>query len=140
MTYLLNGNMRTCKINNLYLLIYWLNNRFKELNFEKHKIDKSMLSSNSWLSGFIDADGHFRVNNMKNWISCGLESVQSSVDKQGFSKIGIIELLAQYLKVKMGKFGRKEYPKYLEYRVRTSGLNNNFILIDYIEQYPLFSS
>jgi len=66
--------------------------------------------------------------------------VQSSIDKQGFNKIGIMEILAQYLKVKLGKTGRKKYPLYLEYRVRTSSLSSNLILIDYIKQYPLFSS
>lgn len=137
---LLNGNMRTPKINNLYLLIDWLNNKFKGLNLEKYKWDKSKLSTNSWLAGFIDADGHFFAHISKKYISCGFELVQSSVDKQGFSKKELMELLAQYLKVKLGKSSRKKYPKYLEYRVRTSNLNNNLILIDYIEQYPLFSS
>jgi hypothetical protein len=51
-----------------------------------------------------------------------------------------MELLAQYFKVKLGKAGRKKYPEYLEYRVRTSSLNSNLILNDYIEKYPLFSS
>jgi LAGLIDADG endonuclease len=137
---LLNGNMRTPKINNLYLLIDWLNNRFKGLNIKKHSWDKSMLSTNSWLAGFIDADGHFFANISKKSISCGFELVQSSIDKQGFSKIGIMEILAQYLKVKLRKSGRKKYPMYLEYRIRTSSLSNNLILIDYIKQYPLFSS
>ena len=62
-----------------------------------------MLSTNFWLAGFIDADGHLFVNISKNSISCGFELAQSSIDKQGFSKIEIMELLIQYLKVKLGK-------------------------------------
>lgn len=70
---LLNGNMRTFKINNLYLLIDWLNDKFKGLNLEKYKWDKSMLSTNSWLAGFIDADRHLFAHISKKDISCGFE-------------------------------------------------------------------
>jgi len=137
---ILNGNMRTPKINNLNHLIDWLNIKFINLNIVKYELNISLLSSDSWLSGFIDADGHFFVNTSKKSISCGFELVQSSIDKQGFSKLELMESLAQFLKVKLGKNTRKKYPTYLEYRVRTSSLNNNSILIDYIKNYPLFSS
>ena len=138
--FLLNGKMRTPKINNLFLLIDWLNNKFVNLNLEKKELDKSFLSSNSWLSGFIDADGHFFANISKSTINCGFELVQSSVDKQGYSKRDLMERLAQFLKVKLGKSKRKKFPEYLEYRVRTSNLDSNLILVNYLEEYPLFSS
>ena len=48
------------KIYALYRLIFWLNTRF-DLNIEERNIDTSNLNSNCWLSGFIDADGHFSV-------------------------------------------------------------------------------
>jgi hypothetical protein len=138
--FLLNGKMRTPKINNLYLLIDWLNNKFVNLNLEKKEGDKSFLGSNSWLAGFIDADGHFFANIRKSSIACGFELVQSSVDKQGYSKLDLMEKLAQLLKVKLGKLSRKKFPGYLEYRVRTGNLDSNLILIEYLEKYPLFSS
>jgi hypothetical protein len=138
--FLLNGKMRTPKINNLYLLIDWLNNKFVNLNLEKKQLDKSFLSSNSWLSGFIDADGHFFANITKSTITCGFELGQSSVDKQGYSKIDLMEILAEFLKVKLSKCRRKKIPDYLEYRVRTGNLDSNLILIDYLEEHPLFSS
>jgi len=80
--FVLNGKMRTNKINQLYKLIDWYNRENplkleKELVFngreknkndlglgqintvEKKGIDKSSFLENAWLSGFIDGDGCF---------------------------------------------------------------------------------
>ena len=73
--------MRTPKINNLYILIDWLNEKFKGINIEKHKWYKYKLSANSWLADFIDADGLFFVNNSKKSNTCVFELVKSSVYK-----------------------------------------------------------
>jgi hypothetical protein len=51
-----------------------------------------------------------------------------------------MEILAEFLKVKLNKCRRKKIPDYLEYRVRTGNLDSNLILIDYLEEHPLFSS
>ena len=61
LTSLMNGNMRTPKIYSLYNLIDWLNLRFEEINIPKKPLNMSPLESNAWLSGFIDADGAFKV-------------------------------------------------------------------------------
>jgi hypothetical protein len=57
---LLNGNMRTPKIEALHRLIDWLNakstNGFK---LSKLSLENSWLGSNPWLSGFIESDGNF---------------------------------------------------------------------------------
>ena len=58
--------MRTSKINKLYNLIDWLNHKFINLNLEKLTLNQSSLSSNSWLAGFIDADGHFLLIQIEN--------------------------------------------------------------------------
>jgi hypothetical protein len=57
---LINGYMRTPKIFALYKLINWLNERL-DIHLDKKEVDSSYINSNSWLSGFIDADGHFFV-------------------------------------------------------------------------------
>ena len=57
---IINGYMRTPKIYALYRLIDWLNSRF-DLEIEKKNKDLSNINSNSWLAGFIDANGHFSV-------------------------------------------------------------------------------
>lgn len=59
---LLNGNMRTPKIEALHRLIDWLNARTTDgENKQKYKLslDNSWLGSNPWLSGFIESDGNF---------------------------------------------------------------------------------
>lgn len=51
---LLNGKMRTPKIEALYRLIDWLNARlYNKLELPKLDIDNSSLGSNPWLTGFI---------------------------------------------------------------------------------------
>jgi hypothetical protein len=85
---IINGFMRTPKIEALYRTIDWLNNYINnnnnllgpeatitELIFEArgHKIiilenkplDSSPIDSNAWLSGFTDADGNFSINIQK---------------------------------------------------------------------------
>lgn len=137
---LINGKIRTPKIYQLYKLIDWLNKKFDILQLTKAPLDNSPLDSNAWLSGFIEADGHFFTNVSKKSISCGFELVQSSVNKQGESKKIIMYLLAEYLNTSLKEYGRKKYPNYLEYRVRTNNLNSNFILANYLNKFPLFSS
>jgi len=59
---LLNGNMRTPKIEALHRLIDWLNARTTDgenKQIYKLSLDKSWLGSNPWLSGFIESDGNF---------------------------------------------------------------------------------
>jgi hypothetical protein len=57
----INGYMRTPKIEALYRMIEWFNRKLN-LNIRFLDLDNSSLSNNSWLSGFIDADGSFYLN------------------------------------------------------------------------------
>ena len=57
---LMNGYLRTPKINIFNNLISWLNSR-NHYNIKQYSPDLSDLNSNGWLSGFIDADGGFKV-------------------------------------------------------------------------------
>lgn len=57
---LLNGKMRTPKIEALHRLIDWLNARLDvKTKISKLGLDNSSLGNNPWLSGFIEADGNF---------------------------------------------------------------------------------
>jgi len=58
---LLNGNMKTPKINSLYKLIDWLNNKNLNLNLTKLPLNTDSLKNNAWLSGIIESDGHFSI-------------------------------------------------------------------------------
>lgn len=58
---MINGKMRTPKINALYNMIDWLNmHKLGEKDqITKLPLDSSPINSNSWLAGFIDT-GHIR--------------------------------------------------------------------------------
>ena len=140
-THLINSYMRTPKILALHRLIDWLNSRFN-LNIEKKNKDTSSINSNSWLSGFIDADGHFSVRTTLDSkyprIECKFELSQRQNDHNNENNFEFLSLIANFLSSSVKEI-RMNKPK-PEYRVRTTSLNSNFILIDYLEKYPIFSS
>jgi hypothetical protein len=53
--------MRTPKIEALYRMIKWYNLNYNT-NLPLLSIDYSPIQNNSWLAGFIDADGSFYFN------------------------------------------------------------------------------
>lgn len=57
---LINGKLRTPKINIFNELISWLNVKYN-YNIPIHTPDTSNLNNNGWLAGFIDADAGFKV-------------------------------------------------------------------------------
>lgn len=60
---LINGHMRTPKIEALHRLIRWLNKRPDQIeNVPLLPLDDTPILSNSWLSGFIEGDGCFKVD------------------------------------------------------------------------------
>lgn len=79
-SYIINGFMRTPKIEALNRAINWLNYYIKEnknrnnllsstklilskiSKLENKPLDNSAIDSNSWLAGFTDADGNFSIN------------------------------------------------------------------------------
>jgi len=138
---IINGYMRTPKIISFHRLIDWLNYRFK-LNIEKLSIDNNFIDSNSWLSGFIDADGHFSVrttiSSIYPKIECKFELSQRQVDHNKQSNYSFLNIIANYLNTVV-KSIRITKPK-PEYRVRTTNLKGNLILISYLDKFPLFSS
>ena len=82
---LVNGYMRTPKINQLYNLIDYINARGS--NIKKLPINNSSLDSNAWLSGFIDAANQKR--------DCRISS--NNIQKNGLSYL--------YFKINKNFFG-----------------------------------
>ncbi len=83
---LINGQLRTPKINQNYLLIDWLNKNHS-FNLDKLPIKLGKLSKDSWLAGFIDAKGSFTIQHtkiengaLKNKISCRLRIEEIMLD------------------------------------------------------------
>ena len=137
---LLNGNMRTSKINSLYNLIDWLNSKSNDFDIIKNPVDSSPIDSNAWLSGFIEADGSFSIFLNKNSIRIRFSLTQTSKKKFGDSNEAIMNILAEYLKVKVSTYQRKKTPNSIELTVKTENIKSNDILINYLTDFPLWSS
>ena len=59
---LINGYMRTPKIEALHRIIQLFNNENSDYYIKPLDLDNSVLEYNSWLAGFIEADGNFYLN------------------------------------------------------------------------------
>lgn len=62
---LINGHIRSPKLYQFNLLVDYLNKIFPDATLVKHSVDCSDFSDNSWLAGFIDADGYFKIRYTK---------------------------------------------------------------------------
>ena len=58
---IINGFMRTPKIEALHRAITWYNT-YDNINIQCLNLDKSPINSNAWLAGFTDGDGNFSIN------------------------------------------------------------------------------
>jgi Cytochrome C and Quinol oxidase polypeptide I/LAGLIDADG endonuclease len=138
---LINGNMRTLKIYSLYNLIDWLNLK-KENYIPKKPLNNSSLDSNAWLSGLIEAQGHFSIRTTitsKNpKVECKFELNKRQIDPKGNNNLDFLEIIAKFL-LSSVKMTRVDKPN-SEYRVRTTSLNGNLILENYLNTFPLFGS
>jgi len=139
--YLINGYMKTPKIHSLNKLIDWVNKK-KGLNIEKKMINVEKISSTAWLSGFIDADGHFSVRTSVVGkyprIECRFELSQRQIDHNNCNNYSYLKEIADFLITDVKSIRiTKPNP---EYRVRTTNLRANHLLINYLDEYPLFSS
>ena len=142
LTSIINGNMRTPKIYALNNLIDWLNFKFEGFNIPKKSLNNSPLDSNAWLSGFIEADGHFSVRTSTTSkyprVECKFELSQRQIDHNGRNNLDFLKIIANFL-LSSVKAIRVDKPK-PEYRVRTTSLNGNLVLENYLNTFPLFGS
>lgn len=144
--YLLNGELRTPKIHQLYSLIDWLNKNHN-LNIIKLPLKKDYLYKDSWLSGFIDSDGSFSVQHTKvengakkSKISCKLrieERILDPITKDSNMKVltDISNFLDCTLLTREQKSTGNRY-----YTLTASKKISLKILINYLDKYPLLSS
>ena len=145
LVFLLNGNMYTPKLYSLWILIDWLNFQYN-LKIEKLAQNTTVLCSNAWLSGFIEADGHFSIrcslkinkNLSYSKIECKFELSQRQLDHKGHDNFFVMSLIAEFLVTKLKKI-RMDKPN-KQYRLRTLNVNSNNIIINYLNNFPLFSS
>ena len=139
---LINGKMRTPKINALYKMIDWLNiSQLNENKKQKLPLDKSPIASNSWLSGFIDTDGCFSIKgftpNKKTYPGFQFYLCQREIDKSGESFKSLFEIIANYLHVSLKL---RVISGHFQFNITTSSLKSNMLLINYLNHFPLFTS
>ena len=141
---LINGYMRTPKINALYKLIDWLNNRF-DLDIEKKGKDISNIDSNSWLAGFIDADGLFsvRTTTVSKYpkIECkfelGIFCLDDALDIEASKSL--IKNIGTFLEIADYSFKQVKKSKGFYLSIKKQNIKSNEILLNYLSLFPLFS-
>jgi hypothetical protein len=166
---IINGYMRTPKIEALNRAILWLNNYIlknentklpstlaikNKINVIQIKpIDNSPIEQNSWFAGFTDADGNFSINihRRKNiqstrvLLSFSLELNQNyhkeHSDGTRESFFTIMSKIAAYLAVNVYSRSRTVGMKeFLSFTVVAHNNNSRLKLVNYLTLFPLLSS
>jgi hypothetical protein len=153
---LINGYMRTPKIEALNRAINWYN-EFYNMDIKALDLDNSPIDSNNWLAGFIDGDGCFTISltdrKKKSAIStkrvqtfCTIELRQNyhrdcSIELGGISYFNILSIIARYLNVNVYSRSREKKDKiFYSYQVISHNLQSHAKVINYLDKYPLYSS
>nr|YP_009517196.1 LAGLIDADG homing endonuclease [Blastosporella zonata]AYE93113.1 LAGLIDADG homing endonuclease [Blastosporella zonata] len=136
---LINGKFRTPKIEQLYKLIDWMNKNHS-MNINKLPLNDSSIFKDSWLSGFIDADGSFYIRNSIKQIICKFALEQRMIyPKTNESYNLILNKICLALTVKLQTRIRLNI-KNSYYIIRVENQNSIKLLIKYLDTYPLLSS
>ena len=150
---LINGYMRTPKIEALHRAIRWFND-FHKMNIEPLDLDQSPINSNAWLAGFTDGDGNFSIN----LVDRKKRGIVTSKRVQAFFRIelrqnyhrdslkdtsyfNILSIIARYIGVNLYSRSREQKDKiFYSYIVVSHSMESHIKIIEYFDHYPLFSS
>ena len=153
---LINGYMRTPKIEALHRAIIWFN-EFYNCKIDCLALDLSPIDSNAWLAGFTDGDGNFSINliNRKKKGNITTKRVQTffrielrqnyhrnvSVEQGGTSYFSVLSKIANYLGVNLYSRTREKNDKvFYAFLVISHSVNSHEKVINYFERFPLYSS
>jgi len=140
---LINGYMRTPKLDAFMALGDWYKALDATYDLEVLPHDTSPLYSNAWLAGFADGDGSFYINTIGKRVAAYFELVQSRTD------LALIErykpIMTAIAGMLMCSCGIKEVCNAsgtvsLRLRARTTALAGNLIVAKYLSRFPLFSA
>jgi hypothetical protein len=138
---LLNGNMKTKKIEVLHRLMDWFN-EYRDTTFEKKGFNTDSLISSAWLSGFIEADGHFSIRSTESGkypkIECKFELSQAQKNLNERDNLFFLNNIALCFE-SLVKLIRNDTIN-PQYRVRTTNLKGNLAVVNYLTIYPLFGT
>jgi hypothetical protein len=136
---LINGKFRTPKIDQLHKLIDWFNLKHST-DIIKFNIDNSSLHNNSWLTGFIDADGSFYIRYSDKQIICKFNLEQRMIyHKTQESFFSVLHQICLFLNINLNIRTRLN-KKNSYFIIRVENQNSIQILINYLNNYPLMSS
>jgi len=142
----INGELRTPKIIQLHTLIDWINKNHSS-NIVKLCSKKGKLGEDSWLAGFVDADGSFSIQHTKlenkakkRKITCRMRIEQRMFDP--ISKISYFDVLtelAEFLNCNLKT--RKQTSTGNEYfNITASSRISLSTIITYFTSFSLYSS
>lgn len=150
---LVGDKLRSPKSIEIWVIAKWLKTldlpQAKNLRTQ-YQLDSTPLSNNAWFTGFIDADGHFKVRYTKKRVNPATKKrtkerialtfvIEQRMlhKKSGQSFKPLMDKIAKYLTVSLTvtKHNGKQY-----YCVNLSSFYKLKILIDYLENYSLVSS
>lgn len=164
---LINGWMRTPKIEALYRTIEWLNNYqdknqnsklpstqniISELHYlEKKPLDKSSIESNPWFSGFSDADSNFSINIHKRsnrnstrvqlYYRLDIRQTYHRSSIVGESFFPILSEIATYLNTNiLSRTREKGDKKFYSFIITSHNKLSRDKVVNYFETFPLLSS
>jgi hypothetical protein len=150
---LINGYMRTPKIEALHRAIRWFND-FHKMNIEPLDLDQAPINSNAWLAGFTDGDGNFSIS----LVDRKKRGIVTSKRVQAFFRIelrqnyhrdslkdtsyfNILSIIARYIGVNLYSRSREQKDKiFYSYIVVSHSMESHKKIIEYFDHYPLFSS
>lgn len=153
---IINGYMRTPKIEALHRAINWFND-FDNRNINCLDLDQSNIDSNAWLAGFTDGDGNFSITltDRKKGGQITSKRVQTffrielrqtyhrhvSVEQGGTSYFTILSKIASYLGVNLLSRTREQGDKvFYAFMVISHSAASHALVIDYFDRFPLYSS
>jgi hypothetical protein len=153
---IINGYMRTPKIEALHRAIRWFN-EFNNYNIDCLGLDLSPVDSNAWLAGFTDGDGNFSITltDRKKKGNITTKRVQTffrielrqnyhryaSVEQGGTSYFTILSKIASYLGVNLYSRTREQKDKvFYAFMVVSHSAASHVKVINYFNRFPLYSS
>lgn len=153
---LINGYMRTPKIEALHRAIHWINKR-DNTYIPCLGLDLSPLDSNSWLAGFTDADGSFGItvyDRKKNgaFLRTSVQtffrievkqnySREVTQDHGGSSYFNILTEITYFFTVNLYTKTRKTEDKvYYAFMAVAHNSRSHVIVRKYFDRFPLYSS
>ncbi len=149
--HVIHGKLRTPKNKTFNQLINFLNLKYN-WDIPKSELDNSPFSSNSWLTGFTEADGYFgvkilefkpkqenvRLRSSSQSISLKFVLVQRLHDKKtNLSMFNIMEELSKYLSCNLSSYKVKD--KHEEYlSINISSIDKLKSIANYFNNHPLW--